>query len=165
MYDKQHLSNISLQHLSNIWSSVYEKVKQLWGWVEKSIAYQKDACKSYTTKSFRNIFLNVPFCFTYLSLGNFLFCHGPKYFILSKNLNTTCTSRELKQMQQGIVFLVKIFISFVKLLNIILNEYSLFLSHVKLVFIGDRERPEKTILMLLSMEVINKLFRATANIQ
>ena len=40
------------------------------------------------------------------------------------------------------VFLVKIFISFVKLLNIILNEYSLFLSHVKLVFIGDRERPE-----------------------
>ena len=69
-------------------------------------------------------------------------------------------------MQQGIrVFLVKIFISFVKLLNIILDEYSLFLSHVKLVFIGDRERPEKTILMLLSMEVINKLFRATANIQ
>ena len=23
------------QHLSNIWSSIYEKVKQHWGWVEK----------------------------------------------------------------------------------------------------------------------------------
>ena len=23
------------QYLSNIWSSVHEKVKQLWGWVEK----------------------------------------------------------------------------------------------------------------------------------
>ena len=23
------------QHLSNIWSSIYEKVKQYWGWVEK----------------------------------------------------------------------------------------------------------------------------------
>ena len=23
------------QHLSNIWNSVYEKVKQHWGWVEK----------------------------------------------------------------------------------------------------------------------------------
>ena len=23
------------QHLSNIWSSIYEKIKQHWGWVEK----------------------------------------------------------------------------------------------------------------------------------
>ena len=29
------------QHLSNIWSSIYEKVKQQWGWVEKNIAYKK----------------------------------------------------------------------------------------------------------------------------
>ena len=27
------------QHLSNIWSSIHEKVKQHWGWVEKSVAY------------------------------------------------------------------------------------------------------------------------------
>ena len=31
------------QHLSNIWSSVHEKVKQHWGWFEKSVAYNK-AC-------------------------------------------------------------------------------------------------------------------------
>ena len=31
------------QHLSNIWSSIHEKVKQHWGWVEKSVTYKK-AC-------------------------------------------------------------------------------------------------------------------------
>ena len=29
------------QHLSNIWRSIYEKVKQRWGWVEKSVADKK----------------------------------------------------------------------------------------------------------------------------
>ena len=29
------------QHLSNIWSSTHEKVKQHWGWVQKSVAYKK----------------------------------------------------------------------------------------------------------------------------
>ena len=29
------------QRLSNIWSSIYEKVKQHWGWVEKSVVYKK----------------------------------------------------------------------------------------------------------------------------
>ena len=29
------------QHLSKIWSSIQEKVKQHWGWVEKSAAYKK----------------------------------------------------------------------------------------------------------------------------
>ena len=33
------------QHLSNICSSIHEKVKQHWGWVEKSFAYKK-ACTS-----------------------------------------------------------------------------------------------------------------------
>ena len=28
------------QHLSNIWSSIYEKVKQHWGSVKKSVAYK-----------------------------------------------------------------------------------------------------------------------------
>ena len=32
------------QHLSNIWSSIHEKVKQHWGWVEKkSVACKKIA--------------------------------------------------------------------------------------------------------------------------
>ena len=30
------------QHLSNIWSSIHEKVKQHWGWVEKNVAYKKN---------------------------------------------------------------------------------------------------------------------------
>ena len=25
------------QHLGNIWNSIYEKVKQHWGWVEKKV--------------------------------------------------------------------------------------------------------------------------------
>ena len=29
------------QHLSNIWSSIYQKVKQQWGWVEERVAYKK----------------------------------------------------------------------------------------------------------------------------
>ena len=29
------------QRLSNIWSSIYEKLKQHWGWAEKSVAYKK----------------------------------------------------------------------------------------------------------------------------
>ena len=33
------------QHLSNIWSSIHEKVKQQWGWVEKRRCLLKKACK------------------------------------------------------------------------------------------------------------------------
>ena len=29
------------QQLSNIWRSIYEKVKQHWGWVERRVAYKK----------------------------------------------------------------------------------------------------------------------------
>ena len=29
------------QHLRNIWSSIHEKVKQHWDWVEKSVTYKK----------------------------------------------------------------------------------------------------------------------------
>ena len=29
------------QRLSNIWSSILEKVWQHWGWVEKNVAYKK----------------------------------------------------------------------------------------------------------------------------
>ena len=43
------------QHLSNIWSSIHEKVKKQWGWVEKSVAYKKkrlEATVNYFRKKF-----------------------------------------------------------------------------------------------------------------
>ena len=40
------------QHLSNIWSSIYEKVKQHWSWVEKSVAYKKSVYRWWTLKYF-----------------------------------------------------------------------------------------------------------------
>ena len=42
------------QHVNKIWSSILEKVKQHWGWVEKSVAYKK-AC----------IFSEAVFCIYY----------------------------------------------------------------------------------------------------
>ena len=33
------------QHLSSIWRSIHEKVKQQWDWLEKSVGYKK-ACIS-----------------------------------------------------------------------------------------------------------------------
>ena len=51
------------QHLTNIWISVHEKVKQRWGWVEKSVTYKKarnslrfvqlEANFDYNTKIYR----------------------------------------------------------------------------------------------------------------
>ena len=38
------------QHLSHIWSSVYEKVKQHWGWVEEKSLHIKKACSSLVPK-------------------------------------------------------------------------------------------------------------------
>ena len=32
------------QHLTNIWSSIHDKIKYQWGWVEKSVAYKKQVC-------------------------------------------------------------------------------------------------------------------------
>ena len=32
--------------LNNIWSSILEKVKQHWGWAEKSVAYKKGCISS-----------------------------------------------------------------------------------------------------------------------
>ena len=31
------------QHPNKLWSSIYEKVKQHWDWVEKSVGYKKHA--------------------------------------------------------------------------------------------------------------------------
>ena len=52
------------QHLSNTWSPVHEKVKQHWGWVEKSIAYKKTArvrCKFNTITLLQNFITNKTF--------------------------------------------------------------------------------------------------------
>ena len=35
------------QHLSNIWSSTHEKVKQQWSWIEKVVAYKKEIIAIY----------------------------------------------------------------------------------------------------------------------
>ena len=38
------LSDVRIkQHLSNIWSSIYEKVQQHWGWDEKKCCLYKKA--------------------------------------------------------------------------------------------------------------------------
>ena len=68
------------------------------------------------------------FSFTNLSQGNFLY--HPKFFIPSQVLHTARTPTELKQNLSHWPF----FASFVKLLNIRLDECSLFLSHLKSVF-------------------------------
>ena len=42
MKNKFHRCDICIkQHLRNIGSSIHEKVKQQWGWLEKSVAYKK----------------------------------------------------------------------------------------------------------------------------
>ena len=65
----------------------------------------------------------------------------------------------------ALIFFVNVFVNFVKLLNrgkvIHSVEYSFFLIHVK----SDKEWTEKTILALLSMEIINEWYRTTADIQ
>ena len=38
------------QHLSNIWSQIHEKIKQHWGWVEKSVAYKKSVHMNKVTQ-------------------------------------------------------------------------------------------------------------------
>ena len=53
----------------------------------------------------------------------FLYCLG--FFILTKSLNTACSLTEMKQN------LSKTFSGLVKLININLDEYNLFLNHAK----------------------------------
>ena len=44
------------EHLSNNWSSIHGQIKQHWGWVEKSVAYKKKACKQ--KQPFADVFQN-----------------------------------------------------------------------------------------------------------
>ena len=59
----------------------------------------------------------------------------PEVLVLTKNLDSAPTPTEIKQNLLQWIFLVKIFVSFVKFLNVSLDEYRLFLSHVKQVFL------------------------------
>ena len=45
------------QHLSNIRISIHEKVKQHWGWVEKSVAYLKKRVIKKCERSFHLFFV------------------------------------------------------------------------------------------------------------
>ena len=61
----------------------------------------------------------------------------------------------------ALIFFVNVFVSFVTLLSISLDEYNLFLSHVKQVFlmmIMCEQKYSVTILVLLSRMIINILF-------
>ena len=58
---KKRLSMMMLicikQHISNIWSSIYQKVKQHWGWVKKSVANKKE-CISFLFLSYNTLYFN-----------------------------------------------------------------------------------------------------------
>ena len=129
----------------------------------RNISNSKKSTKSSVTHgNSRKYFAKYPFFFhKFISRQFFLL---PKFFILTKNPNTAHIVLKWNKTCY-IDFFVKIFVSFAKLLNFNLDEYSLSLSHLKLVlFNNDREWTEKTILVLLSRRIVNKLFRGTANI-
>ena len=113
----------------------------------KNFAYYKMFCKLFF------------FFFRNSSQGNFLYC--PRFFILKLLILLVLLLKWNKTCHIDF-FIIKIFV--VLSLNIILDEYSIFLSHLKWVFFNDREWTEKTILLLSNMN-INKLFCVTANIQ
>ena len=105
-------------------------------------------CNSKELRVVRNFLQNVFFYFTNLSQGSLLY--SPWFFILKFLIlpvlllkwNKTCCIE---------FSLIKISVSFIKLINISLDD--------------DREWGEKTIAVLLSRMIKNKLFRVTATIQ
>ena len=68
----------------------------------------------------------------------------PKFFILTKNLNSGCAPTDMKQNLLHVMFFW-IFFSFAKLLNISLNDYILLLSHVESVFLMMIGSEQKTL--------------------
>ena len=75
------------QHLSNIRSSIHEKVKQHWGWVEKSVAYLKKACNQKVWEGFSFIF-----CLTHLN-NNFDSSHG-EFNVMTGNFDNFLGKRK-----------------------------------------------------------------------
>ena len=121
-------------------------------------------CNSRNFSILQKVLQNVLSFFTNLSQGNFLCC--PKFFIQLKMLILPVLILKWIKTYCIDFFLIKIFVSIVKLLNISLDEYSLFLSHVKSVFFNDdSEWTENTILVLLSWMIIIKLLCMTTKIQ
>ena len=128
--------------------------------IDKSKKLTKLSTKNCKFKKFCtvwNVLENVLFFFTNLFPGNFLYSLRP--FIITKDLSSVCTPAKMKENLLHWFYLVKIFASFVKLLNISLDEYNLLLNHAKQAW------TKKTILMLLSRMIIYKLSWETANIQ
>ena len=101
--------------------------------------------------AYYNIFYKMFFSFTNLLQGNFLYCRSFLYQL--KVLILPVLLLKWNNLLHWISFSVKIFISFVKLLNINWDKYNLFLSHVK----SDREWTENTILALLSRRICTKI--------
>ena len=101
--------------------------------------------------------------FLYCSIkSNFLYC--PRFFILIQNLNVVRTPTETKQNLLYWILPHQDFVSFIKLLNISLDEYSPFPGPLKSVF-NDGRWTEKNIPVLLSKMMIDVLLCVTADIQ
>ena len=56
------------QHLTNIWSSIHEKVKQHWGWVEAEMLLIKKACR-YLSYCEEDLFSKFPKISTIEAVG------------------------------------------------------------------------------------------------
>ena len=74
------------QHLSNTWSSIYEKVKQLWGWVEKHFKRQK-----FEERNIK-IIINIWRCTLVLTLSQFW-----EYDIEKPNLSKNLQGKKMKK--------------------------------------------------------------------
>ena len=60
-----------------------------------------------------------------------------RFFTFTKNLNAARTPTKMKQKLLFWFFSAKIFVTFARLLNIIIDECSIFLFDLKSVFIND----------------------------
>ena len=76
------------QHLSNTWSSIYEKVKQLWGWVEKHFKRQK-----FEERNIK-IIINIWRCTPVLTLSQFW-----EYDIEKPNLSKNLQGKKMKNVK------------------------------------------------------------------
>ena len=61
------------QYLRNIWSSIYEKVKQHWGWVEKKCCLQKECVhKKLIFSIYKMLTLNMSIFYLQVKKSTFL---------------------------------------------------------------------------------------------
>ena len=103
------------------------------------------------------------------NVGEIVFLSSQIYlqasFILPNVLVLPVLVLKLNKTSYVEYFLAKIFVSLLKLLNISLDKWSFFKSY-KIRFFNDYSKwTKKTLLTLVSMMIINELFRETASIQ